>query len=122
MRGNTIRLRLTQSEVAKFADTNVIEEIIEFGGGKKLIYAIESAAEIEVMNARFENGRISIFVPQEVARQWTNSNQTGIKAEQNIGSNKVLRLLIEKDFACLEPREGEDDTDTFPNPLENKKC
>jgi len=27
-----------------------------------------------------------------------------------------LALLIEKDFQCLAPRDGEQDLDTFPNP------
>ncbi|MGH8167708.1 MAG: DUF7009 family protein [Woeseiaceae bacterium] len=31
-----------------------------------------------------------------------------------------LSILVEKDFACLAPREGEDDSDKFPNPLEGK--
>jgi hypothetical protein len=31
-----------------------------------------------------------------------------------------LQILVEKDFACLTPRKGEDDGDAFPNP--NETC
>jgi hypothetical protein len=27
-----------------------------------------------------------------------------------------LRITLEKDFACLAPREGEDESDNFPHP------
>jgi hypothetical protein len=33
----------------------------------------------------------------------------------------MLRILVEKDFACLAPREGEDESDMFPNPLSGKE-
>jgi hypothetical protein len=28
----------------------------------------------------------------------------------------VLGILVEKDFACLAPREGEDESDMYPHP------
>jgi hypothetical protein len=28
----------------------------------------------------------------------------------------MLKILVEKDFACLAPREGEDESDMFPHP------
>jgi hypothetical protein len=31
-----------------------------------------------------------------------------------------LRILVEKDWNCLTPRAGEDDSDSFANP--NKSC
>lgn len=33
---------------------------------------------------------------------------------------RTLRILIEKDFSCLEPRDGEEDTDTFAHPFQNE--
>ena len=43
----------------------------------------------------------------------------GIAAEQPVADGVVLRVLVEKDFACLTVREGEDDEDAFPNPHES---
>ena len=28
----------------------------------------------------------------------------------------VFRILVEKDFTCIEPRDGEDQSDLYPNP------
>ena len=36
--------------------------------------------------------------------------------DQDVGGDEPLRILVEKDFACLVEREGEDDSDAFPHP------
>lgn len=119
-----MRLRLTQTEVARFAATGRVEETIEFGQKphQKFIYALEIGAGIEKVQAEFENHRITVFVPQEQADEWTQTGKVEIKAEQEIGDGKTLLLLIEKDFACLEPRADDSDADAFPHPLEGKAC
>lgn len=124
VKNNSVRLRLTRSEVARFNDSGRVEEAIEFGINphRRFIYALESGAETETMRAAIENNRITIFVPKAQADEWTQTARVEMEAEQEIGGGKTLRLLIEKDFACLEPRAGEEDADTFPHPLEGKIC
>jgi hypothetical protein len=39
---------------------------------------------------------------------------------QPAAQDAELRIVIEKDFACLTVREGEDESDNFPNP--NPRC
>ncbi len=120
IRNNSIRLRLTQSEVAQFGENGYVEEAIEFGGApaSRLTYALISLPENDSENdiaSKFENSKITISVPSPQARQWVDSDQVGIETDQDIGGNK-LRILVEKDFACAAPRDGEDDSDAFPNP------
>ena len=124
MKNNSVRLRLTQGEVARFAETGQVEEAIEFGlePHEHFIYALETDAQNKEIRATFENDRITIFVPKMQADEWTNTAKIGMESEQNIGGDKTLRLLIEKDFACLEARTGEDERDAFPHPLEGKAC
>ncbi len=122
VRENSIRLRLTQSEVKRFGEIGLVEETLEFGDAAKLTYALESESGAEKVEVRFQNQRIAVIVPQNTAKHWTDSNEVGIKTEQNIRDGKTLRILIEKDFACLETRTGEDEFDAFPNPSENKIC
>jgi hypothetical protein len=43
------------------------------------------------------------------------TDQVGIAEDISLGSLGSLALLIEKDFACLD-RSEEDNQDTFPNP------
>lgn len=123
MRSNSIRLRLTQSDVAAFEAGGAVEEIIEFGliAGKRFTYRLEQAA-VENVCADFADGKITVSVPLEEARNWVQTNQIGIKAEPEIGNGKTLKILIEKDFACLDVREGEDESDAFPHPNSVKSC
>ena len=122
LKNNSARLRLTQTETARFAETGRVEETIEFGlkARQQFIYALEAASEIEEIQATFENNRITVLIPKRRADEWTRTAQVAMEAEQTIGGGKSLRLLIEKDFACLEARAGEDDRDAFPHPSEGK--
>lgn len=124
MKNNSVRLRLTQSEVDRFDETGKVEEAIEFGGESReqFVYALESRAETEEIKAKFENNRITVFVPRQIADQWTQTEKVGLENVQTIGDGKTLRLLIEKDYACLAPRTGEDDRDAFPHPSAGNAC
>ena len=124
VKNNSIRLRLTQTEVSLLVETGRVEEAIEFGlePDDKFIYALEIGSEGEQIRANLENKRLTISIPKTQADQWTSSETIGLKNEQNIGGGKTLRILIEKDFACLQTREGESDEDAFPHPSKEKIC
>ena len=47
---------------------------------------------------------------------WANSEQVSISGEQVLDDGEKLNILVEKDFACLAPREGEDESDMFEHP------
>lgn len=124
IRGNSIRLRLTKSEVEQFSETGEVKETVEFGlkENERFVYALISAEVVNSPTAVFENNQLSVFLPKWEAENWTQTNEVGISAEHPIGNDKFLRITVEKDFACLEERPGEDDSDAFPNPLEGKNC
>ncbi len=124
IKGNSVRLRLTQSEVAEFAENGKFEDRTEFGvePAQSLSYAVIAESGAEEISANFENGRISIIIPQTIAENWSQTEQTAVSAEQNLPSGKTLRILIEKDFACLTPRPEEDDSDNYPHPKSEKHC
>jgi hypothetical protein len=123
IRGNSIRLRLTQSEIAQFAKTGELEEIVEFGSAKPvLIYKLLAASDDEPIRAQYEDNCLHVLVPKKDAENWINSEQVGIEAMQPLGDDRSLRILIEKDFACLTERADEDETDAFPNPIATGAC
>jgi hypothetical protein len=107
---NSLRLRLSQSEVARLAGGDSVEETVTFAPGKTLIYSIESGSGEEIA-ASFEDGRIRVTLPRARAKQWVLSDEAGIE-----GSSGPLRVLVEKDFQCIH-RASEEDVDSFPNPL-----
>jgi len=120
---NSIRLRLKRSEVEQFAETGRVEETIILGDGEgdTLHYALESTDEVSSPRAEFKGGCILVQVPTEMALDWASDDEIGIEADQPAGEQTQLRILIEKDFACVDGSE-EQNFDTFPNPLAGTKC
>ena len=56
-------------------------------------------------------------------RQWAESENVSIASEQLLDDGGQLKILVEKDFACLAPREGEDESDMFPHPdADSESC
>jgi hypothetical protein len=121
IRGDSLRLRLSQAEIARLRETGEVGDRVRFGD-RSLDYVLVSA-DVQAPSARFDGDRIEVAIPHAVARSWAESEQVGIEAEQALAGGDALRLLIEKDFKCLAPRSGEDDSDAFPNPgTESGSC
>lgn len=125
IRGNTLRLRLSRTEVNELAESGEVHDGIAFGPGAadRLGYSLVASADAKTTSARLTSApsqTIAVTVPKSLAREWATSETVGFEVEQPIGAGEVLKILVEKDFACLTPRTGEDDTDAFPNP--NETC
>ena len=116
IRDNTIRLRLTQTEVGVLRSAGRVASATVFPDGAKLEYVLESDAETADLTATMRDGRITVHVPVAEASEWTESDQVSLRAEQRLADGQSLGLLVEKDFACLTPREGEDESDMYPHP------
>ena len=117
IRGNSIRLRLGQSEVYRLALSGVVEELTIFGSGlgQRLGYEIRAAKDETVVRASFDGGRIVVHVPAEMINRWAGSDQVGIYAMQPTDRGE-LAIVIEKDFVCIDGDSGESQDDAFPNP------
>lgn len=124
LKNNSIRLRLTRSEVEQLDRTGTVEESIVFGPDphQPLTYSVKAVSETDGIQADFIDNRITVVVPRANVDDWTGSTKIELQGEQVIGNGGTLRILIEKDFACLKPRAGEDDADAFPNPLSQGAC
>ena len=112
--GNSIRLRVSQSDLASLLDGGAVEERVAFPGGSALIYRLESCAGASA-EAAYQSDRIVIRFPSAEIERWARPDEVTMQAELPLGSER-LELLVEKDFKCLSPRDGEDDADLFPNP------
>jgi len=111
---DSIRLRLTQSEVAEIGDRRRVEGRTRFPGGDELCYALV-AAQVDAPTASFEAGQVTVTVPIADALDWARSDRVGIESHLSLDHGE-LRVLIEKDFRCLAPRDGEDQSDAFAHP------
>lgn len=118
IKGNSIRLRLSKSEVERFGKTNCIEESTEFGTGV-FYYALLSNKAADCISASFSGNKITVIIPEKIKTEWTTTDRVGFENKLDIGNGKQLFILIEKDFVCLD-NTFEDQSDNFPNP--NAAC
>jgi hypothetical protein len=108
---NSLRLRLSQSEVAQLSEQGWVEDRIEFPDGQVLTFGLESG---ESSSARLDEGSIRVIAPRPEIRHWIDSGEEGIEYESG-----PLKVAIEKDFQCLH-KPAPEDADTFPNPMMDK--
>ncbi|MDH4048894.1 MAG: hypothetical protein OEW68_11905 [Gammaproteobacteria bacterium] len=113
---NSLRLRLTRTEVEQAADNGIVKGVVNFTGGVTFRYSLESSPASVNTSASFSDGELSVRLPHSEVRSWADSEEVSIVAEQLLENGQVLAILVEKDFACLAPREGEDESDMFPHP------
>jgi hypothetical protein len=115
IKGPTLRLRLTQGEIRALLEEGVVEERVPFAPGVSLVYRLRCDSRSAEISASFRNGVVEILVPEGNAREWCTSELVTLAHEQALPDG-ALRITLEKDFACLAPREGEDEADNFPHP------
>ena len=111
LQGNSLRLRLTRSEVVRLDGHGTVEEAASFGSGGRLTYGIQSRTGTEPLRADFSGGAITVVVSAEIVRVWASGDEVGLYAQDG-----ALRIAIEKDFRCL-TRAGEE-PDAYPHPAE----
>ena len=112
-----MRLRLSRSEVDLVGQGKEVEESTSFPGGGKLQYVLrQSPGKTSVVKTNEgDKSCINVIVDQNKAKEWAESEEVGLFGAEPLVLGS-LELLIEKDFACLNPREGSEDSDSYPNP------
>ncbi len=112
---NSVRLRLDRAEVDRVAADNPVSGTTHFPDGAQFTYALNTHKG-EALQACFAQGCIELKVPRSVAQNWANDESEVSIRGSLATSHGALSLLIEKDFECLEPRSGEDQSNRFRNP------
>ena len=121
IRDNSLRFRLTQSEVDTLRMHGVVKSTVNFPGGARIDYVVEGVSSAVNSTAIFAKNRIGLRIPKSTVNEWADSNQVSIESDEALDDDNVLTLLLEKDFACLAPREGEDESDMFPHPNDGQE-
>ena len=121
IRGNSLRLRLLRGEVEQFGKIGRVVETIRFGASPaaQLSYILEADGEAEQINTFFADNQITVLVPEKAARNWVESDDVSLRSEQPIengDAENILKILIEKDFVCLDRKDDPDNSDAFPHP------
>ncbi len=116
IRGNSIRIRVTQTELEQMGTLGRVSETIDFGAGARLTYALARTEDGDQPRVRFADGTITASIPAATVAEWVSTEAAAIGGEQPLGGGDVLTILVEKDFACLDPRPDEDESDMFAHP------
>jgi len=116
IRDNTVRLRLSRGEVEAINADGVVTSTTGFPGSREFRYSLESSPASVTPAAFYSDNEIRIRLPETVVHAWATTEQVSIEGEQILDDGEKLSILVEKDFACLAPREGEDEADMYPHP------
>ena len=117
IKGNSLRVRITRSEVDRLVNDGRIEETTWLGrdDGSRISYVLEHEAGAKAVGLRFDPPVLAVVVPTSQMREWATGDEVGIYTSLDLGARGALDLVIEKDFACLHGTD-EDNEDAFPNP------
>jgi len=114
IKGNSVRFRLTKTEVAIFCKEGQYIETTQFNK-KKLSYALKVKSGITSLEADFVGDVITIYMPENLRESWATDAVIGHSNEVDSNDKNALSLLVEKDFTCLD-NTIEDQSDNYPNP------
>ena len=119
IKGNSLRLRISQQEMAALLRNGEIEETIRFGSAAdaNLTYALRLAASPQDIGLDYRAQRVTILLSTAAATRWSRTDDVGIYGDSESG----VALLVEKDYACLDGDDPQDE-DAFPNPKAGVAC
>jgi hypothetical protein len=118
IKDNSVRYRLTKTEVKQLAETGSIFAETNFVEAK-LTYSLVAKDDLLELDASFINNTICLYIPKTTAEKWYSNDVITYKNDVVLPNGITLKLLLEKDFVCLDHTD-EDQSDNYENP--NKTC
>ena len=122
IKGNSLRLRITRSEMSRLIDAGRIEETTHFASDEeaRVTYALEHSSFASGINLRYSPREITVVIPSQDAQRWAGTQDVGLYGEIPTMAGP-LELAVEKDFACLDKSDAQN-ADTFPHPKQRSAC
>jgi len=118
---DSIRLRLSRSDVVAASDQGLVEGQTRFPGGASFTFALEALAR-GAAHASYAADRLVVGLPAEDIAAWASDDAAvSLQAEVPLADGGRLKLLVEKDFQCLTGNPDEDQSDLYTNP-EADRC
>lgn len=114
---DSIRLRLSQSEVAAADEHGMVECQTRFPDGSVFTFALQALEKGSAADASYARDRLVVRLPATEISAWANDDTAvSLHGELDLPGGDSLIFLVEKDFQCLTPRDDEDQSDLFVNP------
>jgi len=115
IRGNSVRLRLSRTEVSQLAAGSQLQEKTQFPGSE-FTYTLRESDAISNLDASFSGSEMTMSIPRGWAATWAGNDQVGFQHNLPLPGGNSLYLLLEKDFKCIDAPPGEDQSDNYEHP------
>jgi hypothetical protein len=107
IRGNSIRIGVSKTELAKIAETGKLEDTVRFSSEQSLRYGVE-VRPTGAMTAAFVGSTILVTLPKPRLDLWLRPEEISVEGSQPIGGGKVLQIVMEKDDVGAARRRRDD--------------
>jgi hypothetical protein len=107
IRGNSLRLRVSKTELAKIAETGRADDTTRFSSEQSLRYGVE-VRPTGAVTATFSDASILVALPKAFLDLWLRPGEISVEGSQPVGGGKVLQIVLEKDEQRPDGRSGED--------------
>src|SRR5262249_30555217 len=120
IRSNSVRIRMDRKDLADLIERGRVVDALRFGPGKErtLAYAVVlGPAPAGRPDAAYAAGLLVVTIDRGDAEAWAAGDRVGFDHEQ-LTEGGTVRVILEKDFACLDRPAGSEGEDAraFPNP------
>ncbi len=97
----SIRLRLSDTEVQQFLHSGVLQEVVRFGSSatEEFTYELLKTADYDQLHAERTASGLRIFFPSAWADEWALNKEKSWKYSQPLGQD-TLQILVEMDQDC----------------------
>jgi hypothetical protein len=122
IRGNSIRVRMDRKDLAELLEWGRATDAIRFGPGADgtLTYAVEvGPAPRQRPHAAYTAGHLRLTIDPDDAEAWSREERVGFYHDQAVEGG-VVRVILEKDFACLEQRSVPEPEDAWAFPTRRR--
>ena len=113
LRGNSLRLRLNQNDVAGLASGRMLTETVTFPGGTEFQYTLVAPASSTDASAKLVASTIAVTLPGERTKTWADGDELGLYYDLPAG-DAVLKIAVEKDLVCIDGPADERDPFAYP--------
>ncbi len=85
IKGNSLRLRVSRSELDLVSKGQRVQETIYFGpeADASLTYALEWDAVIDQTTVKYESHTVTVQIPLNLARNWGTSDLVGVSGHKD---------------------------------------
>ena len=97
--GDSLRIRVSEDELAAFQRDGRVEDKTRFGPGMALTYCLVRDQSTTDPRADLNGGAIHIRLPADACNTWCTSDEEAIQGRQAIGGDQQLDIVVEKDLS-----------------------